>query len=204
MNRRERKKRKSGPSESESHQPTSQPSRARDRVVKRMKRLLVAGAAVGLGACHGEESPPVVCDPMPPPVDCNGEQTLSYLLEHAYFWAEWREVTDLPYIYVRLQLDSTSGDQTVFDGDPTAQGAEIDNIGRYDEGPSGNPKHLAFDLKPEEHAEMITVRVTLDCGGYTYDATLELDVSSPPSEEGESLSFMVYDEDGNLAGEYSR
>jgi hypothetical protein len=43
-------------------------SPVRQRVARHLKRLLIPGV-MGLGACKGTESTPVVCDPMPAPQD---------------------------------------------------------------------------------------------------------------------------------------
>jgi hypothetical protein len=40
----------------------------RSRVLVHLRRLMIPGV-MGLSACHGKDPPPVVGDPMPPPVD---------------------------------------------------------------------------------------------------------------------------------------
>jgi hypothetical protein len=46
-------------------------SAVRGRVARHLKHLLIPGV-IGLGACKGTDQTPVVCDPMPAPMDAGG------------------------------------------------------------------------------------------------------------------------------------
>ncbi len=137
-----------------------------------MRHLLITGAAFGLTA--SECSQPVVCDPLPPPIDCSNNPTTSTLGLYVDWRAEWTEVASSLVVRVNLQIYTSRPENNLtFSGDPELTGAVLREVSR-------ELLLLSFDCSPSEGVTTVDVKVPVGCNGEAESLHLKLDVSEPP------------------------
>ncbi len=147
-------------------------SPARQRTLRHMRTLLtktVAGAAFGVAGCE-RVGPPMVCDPLPPPVDCSAladGDAASWLTGEATWIGATAEGG------VRVQLTSVGTDVT-FVGTLTADAGTLQDI-------VADPDGVAFTYVPVAGATTPHLSVTVQCENGTATAGFTLDLSSTPA-----------------------
>ena len=162
-----------------------------------MKTAAVAGASLAL-ACKGpsaggtdpnknepqepppptshRDGPPIVCDPLPPPVNCEAISDTSYAI--TFLSKEAKVVKTEKGLGVELSVTAGYGPQQEslrFPEKPKLKGAEavkVDLLGA----------RLVVVFVPEKGAKKVAVETPLACGQRSTTVTFEVDVSAPPKE----------------------
>jgi len=151
-----------------SEKPSVIPTAAgpRGRVFTHMRKLLQASAfggaaALGLGAC-----PPMVCDPLPPPLNCDLPDAGS-VAPHLGITARWAQgdagtqygVVDVDIDDWRIQLSAPQlTGATLVSSEPTSS-------------------HLRFTFAPDAGATTVVATFPASCDGGAQSVVLHLDVS---------------------------
>jgi hypothetical protein len=153
-------------------------SRVRRRALEHLESILkktAAGAALGLVACEGGCGP-MVCDPLPPPLECTGDASTSAILEYISASAAWRsnEGDFVVGVTLGVHLYEANG-SLVFSGDPDATGAVLSNVVRQDH-------QLQFYCTPDEGATEVVVVVPVACNGADEELVVTLQVDGEPAE----------------------
>lgn len=150
-------------------------SPVRSRSLEQVKRFLALGTATGvtLGLTHC----PVVCDPLPPPVQCTGNPPSSAFDRFIMGDATWTAITGGWAVNVRLEPVRDQGDIT-FGANPTATGGTISQVVV---GGDAGMRAIAFLVTPDAGATQVDVTVPLDCRGNADRYEILLDVSGTPS-----------------------
>jgi len=162
------------------------PAGPRGRVARHMKAMLAAGAALTASACERGPMGPIVCDPLPPPLECqNDPETLEYVSRPLHFAAAWRETEPGFALDVSLSYQDVTeyDDPVAFPYDPQATGATVGKVERDRRG-------LYFQLVPAEGVPWIDLTIPVDCSGRDDALYLRLDVSAPP-RAGESVHWST-------------
>jgi hypothetical protein len=147
-------------------------SPARERARHHLRGLLATGAVTGaaaqLAAC-----PPVVCDPMPPPLTCAAAQTTEYYLG---YWvgvqAHWvLHVGNTWSIAGDVSSYATGTDRRiVFTADPVLVGATLDAVDR-------SATNIHFACTPTAGADEVRMDVAINCNDVADMLRLRLDIS---------------------------
>ncbi|HEY3352347.1 MAG TPA: hypothetical protein VGQ83_03795 [Polyangia bacterium] len=145
----------------------------RTRVTGYMRKLLetaaLTGAALGLGAC---EAGSTVCDPLPPPVVCPGEDAGTPGAQPAIAVSgHWVRPAGTLLVEVTLSLPPWLWADD-FRGEPTATSAVVSSV-------TQSRHSLTFTLTPDPGATTVEVRVPLTCKGAAVVDRFSLDVSDP-------------------------
>ena len=149
---------------------TKEQSPARQRTLRHMRGLLtktVAGAVLGTAGCKW---PPIVCDPLPPPVDCNA------LAEgHVVPWlaeaATWIGAT--AQAGIRVQFTFLGSDAT-FSGAPVADAGTVQDIAVEVGG-------LEFTFVPAAGATTAHLSANVQCQTGTATVGFTLDLTGTPA-----------------------
>jgi hypothetical protein len=171
-------------------------SSARQRTLKFMRRMLLAGAAVQAGACgetvvcdplpppydakldHKRDAGgdvwkdgPVVCDPLPAPVVCDNDPNTSYFQAFIAWSAQWTQGATALVISVDLRISDYGMPQDLrFTGAPFLSGATLVDQSLSD-------TRLTFTCSPSAGVTVASARVPLDCRGIGENLLLQLDLS---------------------------
>jgi hypothetical protein len=158
------------PTDREPPRPT-----VRDRVRRHLRKLVVAGSATGaaihLAAC------PVVCDPLPPPLECAADPSMYVLLEHAWPSAAWTQVEGqwVVRVTVDVQLDSQD--------DPLALAGPPELLDATLLGETHTASHLEFTCVPHAGVTVVDVQVPTDCNGGASHLRFTMGVGEVPSAD---------------------
>ena len=157
-------------------------SDARKRTLQRMKTLLAAGAAVGLGAV--EAGCGNCCDPLPPPLECAKNPTSSDLRFFVNFQATWVEVNSSLVVRVEAMIYPAPREETLaFSADPILAGATVGTLNRQ-------AASLTFDCVPDVGAQQIDIDLPLLCSGLAEVFQVRLTLGSDP-KAGDAISFTL-------------
>jgi hypothetical protein len=173
------------------------PSPARESVLRHLKTAALAGASLAL-ACKGpsaggtdpnknepqepppptshRDGPPIVCDPLPPPVNCEAISDSAYLI--TFLSKEAKVVRTEKGMGVELSVTAGYGPQQEslrFPQKPKLKGAEAIKVELL-----GAQLRVVFI--PEKGAKKVTVEAPLACGERSTVVTFEVDVSAKPVE----------------------
>lgn len=122
------------------------------------------------------DGPPIVCDPLPPPVNCEAISDTSYAI--TFLSKEAKVVSTEKGLGVELSVTAGYGpqqDSLRFPEKPKLKGAEaikVDLLGA----------RLVVVFVPERGAKKVTVEMPLACGQRSTVITFEVDISAPPKE----------------------
>jgi len=153
-----------------------QPSPARSKTMCHLRRLLLVGAAGGAASqCTGC---PIVCDPLPPPMQCSADPGAYALFERLYPGATWqREATEW-VVAVRMTYSPYGDDDPVtFTGPPVIVGGTL-------RGHAVTGATLEFTFLPDAGATTVEVTVPLDCDTFAVSLRFTADVSGTPTADG--------------------
>jgi hypothetical protein len=156
----------------------------RERVRRHMKVLLATGTAVAISACEAGQ---IVCDPLPPPLQCSSDPATSYYLTHLRLRAVWRAAgTDFVIDVTASPESSSTNDVLAFPYDPIAMGGVVRNVQRAGD-------ELNFVLVPGRNAPQIDLTLPLDCSGTKDALYLRLDLRQAPPADGGSIPIESID-----------
>ena len=153
--------------------PQNRTRKVRSRTMRRLRKLLVAGAASG-AAIQSGCTKSISYDPAPPPLVCHENMTERDYEEPGAFSAsatwdfEW--TTDHWQIEVNVRISYWGGDPLVFTGDPQITDATMVEFTRTE-------FSVSFTCEPHDDATSIQVTVPMDCDGHADWLRFDLDVS---------------------------
>jgi len=165
---------------------------ARTRTLRHLERILlksttVAGAALGFTACGGDGGGNIVCDPLPPPLRCEGDPTTSSFTNFVNWSAQWRDTGTEFVVDVTLNAYTyEADDELLFSADPEATGATVSDIARTD-------GELTFTCTPDAGTTEVALRVPISCNGIDEQLLLRFNVDGTPTDGG-TIAIMS-DED---------
>jgi hypothetical protein len=147
----------------------------RTRVVRHLREALTSGALGGLAfgaAVVSAESkgPPLVCDPLPPPIRCD-TGTLEYLGQALHPWAGWQGEDSERVLLIRI--GSTRSEVTL--GEPKIEG------GKILPGPSQGGGQYLYSVQPDKGARSLTMTVPVPCRGPAVRLRVRFDLESKES-----------------------
>jgi hypothetical protein len=152
------------------------PHSVRGRVLRHLRRLLpktvIAGAALHLSGCD-VTGPPIVCDPLPPPVDCSAELTTEYLSQWAWWQARWVQREDGLAIEIFVDL---SRQNLHFTAEPGLEGATAVDL-------TTGETSLTIICTPAVSATAVNVTVPVTCDSTDATLRLVLDISGTPTAD---------------------
>jgi hypothetical protein len=172
-----------GPSSDSSSRPApiKPTSPVRERTLRHLRRLLAGAALTGTVL----EGTGCGFDPLPPPVTCEDGVTKAELNSATWSNAQW--VQGLNGLHIQMQVESwTDGDNLLFSGAPSCEGATLESFGWLDWG-------VTIFCTPTQGVTTVTVSIPMKCGADT-DVTLRLalDVSAAPAVGG-SIPVAIAD-----------
>jgi hypothetical protein len=141
------------------------PSAARQRTLRHLRGLLakaVAGAALGATGC---DPPPIVCDPLPPPVDCT-DLAAGDVARWLTGDATWIGTAAEAGIRVRL---SFYGSEVTFVGSPTVDAGTTQDV-------EADMGELTFTYVPAAGVETARVSVMVQCRSDSATVVMMLDL----------------------------
>lgn len=164
----------------------------RDRTLRKLRELLLKGALPGaaLGMAAPEACVPIVCDPLPPPLECTVDAGSLSIANHVTVTATWRQQMQGLAAEVKLRSAVESYEDPPkylhFTGDPTFVGAtRVDDVTRSD-------TEMTFFFQPDMDVDEVKVEVPTDCNGETtINFVVTFDVSAAPLAGG-SIPFDQY------------
>jgi len=152
------------------------PSTVRERARNHLRGLLatsaVTGAAAQLASCI-----PVVCDPMPPPLVCDANQTTDYYLyQFVGVQAHWVIGAGNVYsVAVVISSYATAADKKiVFTANPVLVGATLGSVDRTE-------TQVSFSFTPTASVSEVRFDVAINCNAVADTLRLRVDVSGPRS-----------------------
>lgn len=144
-------------------------SDVRRRTLDKMRALLAAGAATGAGMTFSA-CPPVVCDPLPPPLECSTDRTNSYYSQWVHVSATVVRSDGGPdEVEVRIEANGY-GEPPTFPAAPEVTGANPENMVVAD-------NEITFSFIPEPNIRTVVLSIPLDCHPETDRYEVELDLS---------------------------
>ncbi|MHC4443255.1 MAG: hypothetical protein ACYTF1_09355 [Planctomycetota bacterium] len=154
-------------------------SPVRIKTLRHMRKLLIKTAAAGATLSVAGSSGPcnIVCDPLPPPVDCTTDLTSNYL----DFWisqsARWVQSDSGLAIEISLSIAQLADPSSLlFTGDPVLEGATL--VESNNGGTS-----LTFTCVPDQGATTVTVSAPISCSEVNDTFQLLLDISGTPQAD---------------------
>jgi len=158
--------------------PDPKPRDVRERTLAYM-RGLIATTVVGT-ASLGSAGCVVVCDPLPPPVDCSQPLTSGYLLGFISTTATWRAVGSGFLVELSLGIDPYR-DNFRFSGNPVLTGATpVEGLGF-------NASMISGRLDPAADSADVEVAVPTTCDDQAAALHLRLSLSTSTPRDGESI-----------------
>lgn len=145
---------------------TNPPNGPRGRVFTHMRKLLQASAfggaaALGLGAC-----PPMVCDPLPPPLNCDLPDA-GGVVSRLGTYAQWTQ-GDAGAVVGMVDVSFENGG--IQPSAPQLTGATLVSL-------ETSSTHLRFTFAPDGAATAVVATVPTTCNGAAQPVVLRLDVS---------------------------
>lgn len=180
------------------------PSPAREKVLRHLKTAAVAGASLAMACRPGaggkgqgshnpqepqkpgehKDGPPLVCDPLPPPLNCDMASKPGYLNTFLYREAKWVLGPRGWTVELRLEVAGWTEPQGLdFAADPKVKGAEVLKVTK-----EGRKRVLS--LLPAKGAKSFTVELPMLCGGRPAELKLDVDTTAAPSP-GAQLEVRV-------------
>ncbi len=140
----------------------------RDRVARRLHRLLGSMAAAGMVA--GCDPPPLVCDPLPPPIRCTEDPPSALLRAHLSAYATWG-VDDRVDVQLRIHDVRDESDNLSFQADPVViRGGTLLQTDR-------TATSLEFACRADAASDKLDVEVPMACDAQALRPVVSLDVS---------------------------
>jgi hypothetical protein len=155
----------------------------RERTLAHMRSLIattaMGTAAFGCGGC-------VVCDPLPPPVDCAQPLTSGYLLGFISSTATWRAAGSGFLVELSLSIDPYR-DNCRFSGDPVLTGATTV------EGLGFSAGTISGRLDPAADTADVAVVVPTTCDDQPAALHLRLSLATTTPRDGASIPVRPVD-----------
>lgn len=132
-------------------------TQVRERVLQHLRQALAGGAALGTAlACAAQDQPPIVCDPLPPPIiRCEGGtlDELGQRLQPQAYWLQEGEARTL-----HMHVGGWRSEVAL--GTPTLTGGKFLNAP-----PPAGATNLDLAIKPAPNAAKIVVALPIPCRG---------------------------------------
>jgi hypothetical protein len=154
-------------------------SELRQRIERHLRQLVTAGAVTGaslqLTAC-----PPVVCDPLPPPLTCSGDMGTDDFNSWIYRNAMWisADAGVLASVTLQIELYGDAG-RLAFTAVPVVQGGTLVHHTLAE-------RQLDLQVRPDSGVDEVLITVPVDCKGIAEQLVLALDVSTA-AQVGQSI-----------------
>lgn len=151
----------------------------RQRIERHLRQLVTAGAVTGaslqLTAC-----PPVVCDPLPPPLTCSGDMGTDDFNSWIYRSAMWISSGGgvLASVTLQIELYGDAG-RLAFTAAPTLQGGSLVDH-------TLTEHQLDLKIRPDTGVDEVLITVPVDCKGIAEQLQLVLDVRDA-AQVGQSI-----------------
>jgi hypothetical protein len=161
-------------------------SGVRERTISHLEKLMRTATAAGAGlalVCNAQtkgQKPPVVCDPLPPPVGCceNPDQFLVRgCLDHQTQWHKvggaW--VLRLSLWAIHRPVKGVISFDALKKGSVRVQGAILRDFIK-------ESQKVTLELAPVRNPKQVEVELSVQCDQKTIPLKLTLDLSEPPQE----------------------
>lgn len=181
-------------------------SPTREKVLKHLRAAAVAGASLAMACGPGQsggkgagaqtprepqrpgehtDGPPMVCDPLPPPMNCEAESRPGYLSTYLYRSARWVRTPRGFAVELRLEVAGRAGAQGLdFGADPQVKGARVLKVTKQG-------RWRVLTVVPGKGQKAFTVEVPILCNGRPAELALDVNTTGVP-KEGAPLQVKVF------------
>jgi hypothetical protein len=181
-------------------------SPAREKVLKHLRAAAVVGASLSMACGPGQsggkgagaqtprepqkpgehkDGPPMVCDPLPPPVNCDADSRSGLLSNYLYRSARWVRTPTGFVVELRIEVAYWAGSHGLdFAADPRVKGAGVLKVTK-------EAKLRLLTILPGKGQKGFTVDVPLLCGDRPADLRLDVNTTGTPVQ-GAPLEVKVF------------
>ncbi|MCU0663575.1 MAG: hypothetical protein MUC50_14765 [Myxococcota bacterium] len=148
---------------------STDPEGVRQRAMQRMRKLVTASALGGLALGQSYCTDSMVCDPLPPGIECSEDMSASYLMEWMSWEAQWVNGTGGPVVSMTVNHHDVDG-KLAFGSEPTLSGATLLSV-------EPTNSSLQFTCTVNENTDEVTATVPFTCDAIQTELLLRLNVS---------------------------
>ena len=181
-------------------------SPAREKVLRHLRTAAVAGASLAMACGPGQsggkgagaqtppepqkpgehkDGPPMVCDPLPPPMNCEADSRPGYLSTYLYRQARWVRTPRGFVVELRLEVTGRAGSRGLdFAADPRVMGAGVLKLTK-------DGRRRVLSILPGKGQKGFTVEVPLLCSGRPAELALDVNTAGTP-KDGATLQVKVF------------
>jgi len=144
---------------------------------KLLAKTAAAGAALSMGGSQCDR-PPIVCDPLPPPINCALELTSEYLSQFVSRQVRWvsdGSGSNIEVVLTVIEWDTSS--DLSFSGAPALEGGTLVQSNILE-------TTATFVIAPLDGATTVNITVPVNCQEKSDALELILDTSGTPTAGG--------------------